>query len=355
MKADDLDRLEAAVRDANPVPQSDALVDSEESAAVTFSLIEATEKDVPGLLPVPPEVAHRERGVTMETVQSFPARETKRPRPVRAAAIAFAAAVFVAALIGIGAVITRDSTGEVASPAPVAPPEITFDDPERQLFTYEQTIRQLIEDTHAQAAPLLDVEGIAFVVSLEVYGLAIPDYGIGWRPADDNTVVIGIDPYFPQLSEVLPERVPVVVADALFGAARSRGGVVEETFFDTMVWSGLAANFTVELLGVPPPPWANAFPAEQTETFLEQARPLYDTRWDDELNLELSTAERLAATNTLATWFDWDRMQWREEGIDPPQWAGQTLGYRLMEAYLADNPDQTAADLVNTPASVFRP
>ena len=355
MKADDVNRLEAVVRDANPVPQADALVDSEESAAVTFRLLKATGKDVPGLLPVPPEVEHRERGLTMETVHSLPARETKRPRPVRAAAIAFAAAVLIAGVIGVGAVMTRDSAREVASPSPFAPPEIVFNDPERQIFTYEATIRQLIEETYMRAAPLLDVEGMSFAVSLEIYGLPIPEYGIGWMPADDNTVVIAIDPYYPQLGEILPERVPVMVADALYSVARERGGVAEETFFDTLVRSGLADHFGVELVGASPPPWANAFPAERTEELMERARPLFDMRWDDERNLDLSAAERRAVHNAWADWFTAPSSMWGTVlAEDIPQGSGFTLGYRLIETYLAENPGQTAADLVNTPASAFR-
>ena len=357
MKADDANRLEAFVRNANPVPHADALIDSEESAAVTFRLLEATEKDVPGLLPVPPKVERHERGMSMETVHSVPVAERKRPRPMRAAAFAFAAAVFVAAVIGVGALLTRDGSGEVATPITVAPPEITFDDPERALFTYETEIRQLIEDTYVRAAPLLDVEGLAFVVSLEISRLPVSDYGVGWMPADENTLVIGIDPYLPQLSEVLPERVTVMVADALFYSARYRGGASEETLFESMVATGLASNFIEDVYGFSSP-WANAFPAEQTEAFMEQARPLFETRWEDLSNPDLSWDERFAVQTVFDTWIHYDPSgsEWRaQQGVDVPQWAGQTLGHRMIEAYLAENPDQTAADLVATPASVFLP
>jgi len=359
MKADDVNRLEAAVRDANPVPHTGALIDSEESAAVTFRLIEATEKDVPGLLPVPPEVERRERDLTMETAQSVPDREIRRPNRARIAAIAFAAAVLVGAVIGVAALINRDQAGEVATPDPVAPPQITFVDPERQLFTFETEIRQLIEETYVQAAPLLDVEGLSFVVSLEVYGLAIPDYGVGWSMADEDTVVVAVDPYLPQLGEVLPDAVPRMVADALYTIARDRGGASEETFLDTIVRSGLADHFAVELLGVSPPVWANAFPVERTEELIERAQPFLDIRWDDERNPDLTTAERNLVGAVYDQWFGSDaggNEAWREQqGVDIPEWAGFTLGYRLIEAYLAENPDQTAADLVNTPSSVFRP
>ncbi len=352
MRADDVSRLEASVREANPVPRADVLIDSEESAAVTLHLLAATEKDVPGLLPVPPEVERRERGLTVESVRSVPPRDTKRARPARVAAIAFAAAMFLAGLISVGALVIRDGSGDVASPPA---PDITFVDPERQLFTHEAPIRQLIVETYAQAAPLLDIAGVSFVVSLEISRLPVADYGVGWSPADDNTVVIAIDPYLPQLGEVLPERVPVMVADALFAVARYRGDVPEDTFFDSMVSIGLVGHFTEDVIGLSPP-WTNAFSPERTEEYMERARPLFDTRWEDENNPDLSWDERYDVSTVFDSWFRYDRVEWREQqGVDIPQWAGQTLGYRLIESYLAENPGQTAADLVNTPASVFRP
>jgi hypothetical protein len=359
MKADDGNRLEAAVRNANPVPQADALIDSEESAAVTFRLMKATERDVPGLLTVPPQVQRRERGLKAATVQSVPEYESKRPQPVRIAAIAFAAAVFITAVVGAEALINREGADDLALSSSVVPPDITFVDPERELFTHEATIRQLIEDTYAQGAPLLDVEGVSFVVSLEIYRLPVPEYGVGWSTADEDTVVIAIDPYLPRLDEVMPETVPRVVADALYTVARSRGGESEETFFDSMVRSGLADHFVVELLGGPAPLWANAFPAERTEELMERAQPLFDIRWDDERNPDLTTAERHLVGAVYDQWFGSDdrgNEAWREQqGVDIPEWAGFTLGYRLIENYLAENPGQAAADLVNTPASVFRP
>ena len=357
MKLDDVNRLETWVRDANPVPDAGALVDSDESAAVTLVLSRAAEMDVPGLLPVlqdrhlhpslDDEEERLERRRTMDTLERTPTQETRPPVRRRTAAIGFAAIVLVAAVIGVGSLIIDGGGGDVAAPSQAAPPDITVIDPEAQIFTYEATIRQLIEDTYARVEPLLDVDGVAFAVSLEIYGLPMPDYGIGYSMADADTVVIAVDPRFPELGEVLPERLPVIVATSLYDVARARGGASSETFFETIVWSGLADHFAEELLGGPLLPWANAFPATRNEEFLERARPLFDTRWDDSQNPSLSSGERLAAEAV----FD----DWLHGGSDIPPWAGFTLGYRLIEDYQAENPGQSAVDLVNTPASVFRP
>lgn len=359
MKVDDVNRLEDWVSNANPVPDTDVVIDSEESIAVTLVLSQAAEMDVPGLLPAPPEPRLRpspddeakllERGRTMDTLERNPVQETKPPVRRRTAAVAFAAVVLVAVVIGVGSLIISDGgDGDIAASARVAPPDITFIDPDALIFSHEATIRQAIEETYAQAEPLLNVDGVAFTVSLEIYGLPIADYGVGYSMADANTVVVAIDPWMPQLGEVLSERVPVMVASALYDVARGRGDASNETFFEAMVWSGLADHFAEELLGGPPAPWTDAFPLTRTEEFFERAQPLFDIRWDDRFDADLPFAERGAAEAAFDEWFDLG-------GTDIPRWSGFTLGYRLIETYLAENPGQTALDLVKTPASVFRP
>ena len=81
---------------------------------------------------------------------------------------------------------------------------------------------------------------------------------------------------------------------------------------------------------------------------MERAQPLFDTRWADEWNPELANSENWTVGRIFDDWF-------YVGSADIPLWSGPTLGYRLVESYQAENPGQTAADLVTTPASVFRP
>lgn len=340
MKERDLSRLESLVRDANPVPSTDRLVDSKEAIAVTRLLSRARGMDVPGLLPALPESPLRpeedplERGRNMDTqeriqVQDWKGRkDTKRPARWRTAAISFAAVIMVAAIVGVGLVVFGDGDGELAVDG--QGPEITFVDPDGELSAHAATISRLIEETYAQAAPLLDVDGVRFSVSPDIPGAVPPDYGVGYSFADVDSVVIAIQAWLPGLGDVLPERVPVMVASALFDVARDRGVEFGGTLLEELVWAGLSDHFAEELLGSPTPPWSDAFAATQTQELMDRARPLFDS-----------------------TDFDWERWFWGTGDI--PQWAGFTLGYRIVEAYQAEHPGQTAADLVNTPASVFRP
>ncbi len=342
MKGDDLSRLEAMVRDANPVPQALRLVDSEEAAAVTLLLSRAKGMDIPGLLPGLPELRPSkgdeedllERGHDMDTQERIQEQDwkrqqdTKRPRRWRTAAISFAAVILVAAVVGVGLVIVGDGDGELAVDG--RGPEITFVDPDGELSAHAATISRLIEETYAQAAPLLDVDGVRFSVSPDIPGVVFEDYGVGYLFADVDSVVIAIQAWLPGLGDVLPERVPQIVAWSLYEVARQRGVEYGGTMLEFMVWWGLSAHFAEELLGSPTAPWSDAFPVTQTQELMDQARPLFDST-------------------------DYDDARWFRGTADLPLWAGFTLGYRMIETYQAENPGQTAADLVNTPTSVFRP
>ena len=289
MRGDDLNRLEALVRDANPVPQTRRLVGSEEAAAVTLLLSRAKGMDVPGLLPASPELPLRpedeedllERGRDMDTQERIQEqdwkgrKDPKRPARWRRAAIVFATVIVFAAVVGVGLLISGDGDGELAGIG--LGPDITMVDPNGELSAYTATISRLIEETYAQAAPLLDVDGVVFSVSPDYPGAVPPDYGVGYNFADVDSVVIAVDPWLPGLGDVLPERLPVMVASALYDVARTRGVDYGGTLLEDLVWSGLAYHFAEELLGSPTAPWSDAFPATQTQELMDRARPLFDS------------------------------------------------------------------------------
>jgi uncharacterized protein YjaZ len=112
--------------------------------------------------------------------------------------------------------------------------------------------------------------------------------------------------------------------------SRWRGPSPYGTLLEALVFEGLADRFALELLGGAPPPWIEAFPEQQTDAYIERARPELDQFFDFE------------------AWFF-------GIGSDLPRWTGYTLGYRLVGDYKAENPGSTAASLVHTPAEAFRP
>jgi uncharacterized protein YjaZ len=345
MNGQDLQQLETIVRGANPVPQPSTLIDSEEAVAVTRLLSRARGMDVPGLLPAVPASHLRElhaedaleRGHDMDTQERTHLQDLQRPRATeqprrwRTLAIGFAAVIVIGALAGVGLIIF----GGDESPVPPTDlgPDITFVDPDGKLAAHTAAITDLIEDTYTRAATLLDVDGVRLTVSPDIPRGVAPDYGVGYQFADVDSVVIAIDPWLPELGSVLPEQVPTMVAMALYDAARWRALGDQETWtlLDDLVATGLSAHFAEELVGPPLPPWFDAFPATQNQEVMDRAIPELDTS-------------------------DFDVDDWFFGGkTEIPVWAGFTLAYRMIETYQADNPGLAAADLVSTPAFVFRP
>jgi uncharacterized protein YjaZ len=161
---------------------------------------------------------------------------------------------------------------------------------------------------------------------------AIAGWGFGGRTFSATAVEIYIDPTYPDLAQRLPERLPPLVAHELHHAVRWRGPGYGRTLLEAMVSEGLADHFAVQLLSAPVPPWSTAFASDRTTHYLDLARPEFD------------------ATNySHERWFF-------EAGLpELPRWTGYTLGWRLVEAYQAAHAGSSAASLVHTPASAFRP
>ncbi len=191
-------------------------------------------------------------------------------------------------------------------------------------------LREMLAATLTRVTEQLPLSGVTVTVTADA-ARAIGGYGVGGFAPDARTVSIYIDPGFPEIRALWPARLPAVLAHELHHAKRWRGPGYGRTLLEAMVSEGLADRFSIELLGVAPPPWVVAFPREETSAYLDLARPEFD-----------STA--------------YDHNRWFfTAGPQLPRWTGYTLGFRLVEDYLASHPGSTAAALAHTPASAFRP
>jgi hypothetical protein len=219
--------------------------------------------------------------------------------------------------------------GSPAQPTSANANTIRFDDPAGQLGSHQQGIREILEATLARVTEALPLTGVTITVAADP-ARAIPGYGVGGFTSNGQTVRLSIDPAFLDPA-LLQARLPPLLAHELHHARRFRGPGYGRTLLEAMVSEGLADHFSIELLGAPVPPWSEAFPREETARFWELARP--------ELDSTAYSHER---------WFF---------GPSPPlpRWTAYTLGFRLVEDYQAAHPGATAANLVDTPASAFRP
>jgi len=242
--------------------------------------------------------------------------------------------VFVAGTVLVLAITAcggSGSSGPSSSPSPLGGPNVVrVVDPSGALGAAEVRAVSIAESTLGTASGALGLDGVTVTIRPDVAN-AIAGYGVGGFTPDGRTIDISIDPGFPGLEGVLEERLSTVVAHETHHAARWRGPGYGSTLLEALVSEGLADHFAVEHLGAPVPPWSEAYPADQTEAWLERARPEFDSRTYDHSGWFFGTAPGL------------------------PRWTGYTLGYRLVATYQAAHAGATAAELVNTPASAFRP
>jgi Predicted Zn-dependent protease (DUF2268) len=233
-------------------------------------------------------------------------------------------AAALAVLVGCG------GGGSPSSPDPGRPNEIRLSDPAGQLTTQEPAIRELASSALDRVNAVLPLTGVTITVIADG-GRAIGGYGLGGRTLSAAEVEIYLDPGFPNLAQLLPERLPPLVAHELHHARRFRGPGYGRTLLEAMISEGLADHFSIELMAAPVPPWSDAFPREDTDRYLDLARPEFDSG-------------------------SYDHDRWF---FDPspsiPRWTGYTLGFRLVEAYQAAHGEASAAALVDTPAAAFRP
>jgi hypothetical protein len=118
---------------------------------------------------------------------------------------------------------------------------------------------------------------------------------------------------------------PFTLAHEVDHAARVlRGPGIGDTLLDWFVAEGMADRFAGDAFpSVPPSAGDHALSSQQTADLWQRARP------------SLREPQPIAR---LRRWFvGRGRI---------PRWAGYTIGYDIVSAYLARHPDETAADLV---------
>lgn len=226
------------------------------------------------------------------------------------------------------------STGPSASPGLASLPEATLVeilDPSGQFSDHHAAIRQLIDHALNDVRTVLpELDPVRVTVAADA-ARSIPGYGMGGFAHGGERIEIVVHPGFPGLGQRLSARLPGIVAHEAHHIVRARGPGYGSTLFESMISEGLADHFSVELLGVPVPPWSMAFSAEDVPVYEARARPLFDSTSFD-----------------FEAWFF-------GVGSDLPAWVGYTLGYRYVAAYQSANPEESAARLVRTPADAFRP
>ena len=184
----------------------------------------------------------------------------------------------------------------------------------------------LVEASASKVLRLLPRTGRVRIVVERDLRRTIPGLGVGGfaDPATgDVSVWIGGRPR-SSLREALETWIPATLAHELNNASRIRiGPGYGDTLGEALVTEGLADHFAEEAFpDTPPTPWANALSKEQERAVWRRAE------------------QQLWEPYSHPTWFF--------GGGDLPQWAGYTLGFGIVAAYLGDG--RSAAEAVEIDA-----
>ncbi len=154
----------------------------------------------------------------------------------------------------------------------------------------------------------------------------IPELGVGgFTDPSDGTVFVHLD--YP-LRAGAERWVPAVVAHELHHSSRIRTGPgYGNSLGEALVTEGLADHFVEEVFPeTPPEPWNNALSRGQEASLWKRAEP----------QLQIP---------------GYDHQSWFFGGSGIPRWAGYTLGYRIVAAYLGEK--RHASDAVGVEASTI--
>jgi hypothetical protein len=189
-------------------------------------------------------------------------------------------------------------------------------------------IEAAVVDALARSNAVLPIQGVTLRVRDNAAG-AIPGLGFGGFNPSAQEVILSFDPNAAVLDRSIREDLGPTVAHELHHALRRRTVGYGSTLLQAMVTEGLADHFAIEVLASGPPIWSKALDRETTSVMRSRA----EEEWN-------------RSPYDHARWF---------YGTEPsiPRWTGYTVGFDLVEAYLADDPTRRASDLVDEPAENF--
>lgn len=192
-------------------------------------------------------------------------------------------------------------------------------------------VSKFIEDEFAKSltriSDALSISDVDVVLYDNPKGV-IPEVGIGGNSPNGHLVFVYLDSKFPTLKRTIQEQLKRTLAHELHHCMRWRNPGYGKTLLEALVSEGLADHFDLEVNGGNPQPWCTALHGKEVATFFKRAEREYN-----------------AKNHNHRAWFF---------GTDSiPRWAGYTLGYQLVGAYLKEHPDQTASSLVTSSTQTF--
>lgn len=161
-------------------------------------------------------------------------------------------------------------------------------------------------------------------------GETIPELGLSGACYRRGLVTVTLDPDNPNFEASLAKgALRKTLTHELHHSFRHASCGYGFRLGEVLVTEGLADAFDAEINGGDGNPWNHAVPAQDWLRLIERAEL---ELWADGYN--------------HSAWF----FGWNGHGDPLPRWAGYSIGYHLVRAYLAANPDARPSLMTGTPA-----
>lgn len=188
-------------------------------------------------------------------------------------------------------------------------------------------IETTIVDATERVNAVMPITGVTIRVRANPAGV-IGELGLGGFAPSGREVLLSFDPASPMLPDALDSDLAPMVAHELHHARRWQTVGYGGTLRAAMVSEGLADHFSIEVFGIAKPMWSEALDSAGIESMLDRAEPTWDGPYDH------------------ATWF-------YGTTSSIPRWSGYTVGFELVQRYLAAESSRRASRLYDTEARSF--
>ncbi len=195
------------------------------------------------------------------------------------------------------------------------------------LAPWRSRIRAEIDEGFAAIARLMRPPRVDIVIH-QIPHWPVPELGFGGSTPSGNTIFLGFDTAHPAMEERLVGGLRRVVVHEAHHCLRQAGPGYGTRLAEALVSEGLADHFALEALGGTPDPWCVALPDNDLAAAAAAAEAVL---WDPSIDIN--------------RWFRGDRRH-----ILP--WSGYSLGWRLVDRFLAQMPDGRASRLARVPADL---
>ena len=159
-------------------------------------------------------------------------------------------------------------------------------------------------------------------------GRVIPERGFVGHAPSAGIMYLSFDPENENLKASLDDPLERIIAHELHHIHRWRGPGYGTSLSEALVSEGLAGQFVKQLFHSQPEPWEMAF----LDVELAEFAVIAAHRWEDR---------------------NYDHQDWFFGRSGFPRWAGYSLGYKLVESYLMEYREATAASLIWEPSNSF--